>query len=140
MNKNEMIIEVINLYDENERLKNEIDRVTYYESATNSEQTEKNHISYIDHLMIEQGKKEVLKKVLYYTWKCVNVSYDEENDIYKVTSYKEWLEEKMNRNNLPDKMSLDDFRTYFRKELQEMYEKEKEEAIRNKKAEREENE
>ena len=46
----------------------------------------------------------------------------------------------MNRNNLPDKMSLDDFRTYFRKELQEMYEKEKEEAIRNKKAEREENE
>ena len=53
---------------------------------------------------------------------------------------KEWLKEKMNRNNLPDKMSLDDFRTYFRKELQEMYEKEKEEAIRNKKAEREENE
>lgn len=139
MNKNEMIIEVINLYDENERLKNEIN-ILIGENDSISEPKGKNDISYMDKLMIEQGKEEVLKKVLCYTWRCVNASYDEETNTYKVTSYKEWLKEKMNRNNLPDKMSLDDFRTYFRKELQEMYEKEKEEAIRNKKAKREENE
>ena len=68
MNKNEMIIEVINLYDENERLKNEIN-ILIGENDSISEPKGKNDISYMDKLMIEQGKEEVLKKVLCYTWR-----------------------------------------------------------------------
>ena len=44
MNKNEMIIEVINLYDENERLKNEIN-ILIGENDSISEPKGKNDIS-----------------------------------------------------------------------------------------------
>lgn len=129
MNKQETIIEIMNLYDENERLKNEIEIMKHYQNASNSGQCNNEKcINNIDYLMIEAGKKQILDKVLSY-WKEVTVNYDEDNDIYKCQSYSSWLDKVIQKSRIPDEMSLDEFRVYFRKELQEIYEKEKTKAL-----------
>ena len=133
MNKQEMIIGLINLYDENERLKAEIEVLKHYQNASNSEQCEYNEsISLFDRNMIEYGKKQLLEDCLY-SWGQVSCDYDEESKSYNITSYERWINKKVSRT--PDFMSKDKFKKYFEFELREMYEKEKQEAIEKAKEE-----
>ena len=78
--------------------------------------------------MIEKGKEEVLRDAMY-SWKEVECTYDEETDTYKVTSYISWLNKKVRRDSIPDEISFEEFKIYFREELQSMYEKEKTKAL-----------
>lgn len=138
MNKKEMIFEVMNMYDEIGRLNNQVNDLR----SENIRMKLKKHdeaINSIDYKMIEIAKIHLLNKCLY-SWNKVSVKYDEEKDIYTAEKYEKWLENKLDKNGIPEKLSIHEFKTYLDDELHEMYEKEKEEAIRNKKAEREENE
>lgn len=127
MNKKEMINNVIDLYDEIEQLKKENETFTRY-TKKEINNTSESTFSNIDHLMIEKGKEEVLRDAMY-SWKEVECTYDEETDTYKVTSYISWLNKKVRRDSIPDEISFEEFKIYFREELQSMYEKEKTKAL-----------
>lgn len=120
--RQELVNDILDIYDYVDHLEKEVERLKPYSIKEEKENSET--LTHIDYLMISIGKQKILDRCLY-SWKEVKAKYDEENDTYNVTSYNDWLNEKLRRDEIPDSFSLDEFRVYFRKELQEMYEKEK---------------
>lgn len=127
MNKNELVVEIMNLCDENERLKNEL-QIMKNDSRLNQKVIEKQPSRMILEL-IKVGENEMLRDCLYLT-KEVRVTYDNENDIYKASSFEEWLSNKIVKSNIPKSISQEEFEEYFSDQLHEMYEKEKDAALR----------
>lgn len=124
--RQDLVNDILDIYDyidvlemENERLKNAVPKIR---------SAEKN-VSFIDVLMIERGKKEIFNYSIS-SWQKVNCSYDEEANTYNFTSYDKWLEKKISCDRIPSSMSFEDFATYFKTELLELYKKEKEEALK----------
>lgn len=124
--RQELVNDILDLYDyidalelENERLKNAVPKIRTQEKVP----------TFIDVVMIEEGKKEILRKVLY-SWNRMDCNYDDETEAYSVTPYIKWLDRKINHDKIPSSMSFNDFTTYFKSELLEMYKKEKEEALK----------
>lgn len=138
MNKKEMIIEIMNLYDEIERLNNQVNDLRS-ENIRMKLKKKDEAINSTDYKMIAIAKELLLEKCLY-SWDKVSVVYDEENDTFTAEKYERWLEKKLRKDEIPENLSVHEFKTDLDDELHEMYEREKEEAIRNKKAKREENE
>lgn len=126
--RQELVNDILDIYDYVDHLEKEVERLKPYSIKEEKENSET--LNYIDYLMISIGKQKILDRCLY-SWREVKAKYDEENDTYNVTSYNDWLNEKLGRDKIPDSISLDEFRVYFRKELQEMYEKEKTIALNN---------
>lgn len=124
--RQELVNDILDIYDYVDHLEKEVERLKPYSIKEEKENSET--LTHIDYLMISIGKQKILDRCLY-SWKEVKAKYDEENDTYNVTSYNDWLNEKLRRDEIPDSFSLDEFRVYFRKELQEMYEKEKSIAL-----------
>lgn len=124
--RQELVNDILDLYDYVDHLEKEVESLKSYSNMEKN--ANEKQLSHTDYEMINIGKQRVLYDVLY-SWHGVNVSYDEESDTYNATSYKNWLKEKINSSKIPDSISLDEFRVYFRKELQEMYEKEKTKAL-----------
>lgn len=127
MNKNELVVEIMNLCDENERLKNEL-QIMKNDSRLNQKVIEKQPSRMILEL-IKVGENKMLRDCLY-SWKEVQVTYDDENDIYKATSFEKWLNKKLQKDNIPKSISRAEFEEYFSDQLHEMYEKEKNAALR----------
>lgn len=138
MDKREMIFEVMNMYEEIERLNNQVNDLRN-ENIRMKLKEQSEVINSIDYKMIEVAKIHLLKECLY-SWNTVYVIYEEEKDIFTAEKYEKWIERKIKNENLPKNFSFNEFVDCLDKELHEMYEKEKEEAIKRKKAEREENE
>lgn len=124
--RQELVNDILDIYDYVDHLEKEVERLKPYSIKEEKENSET--LTHIDYLMISVGKQKILDRCLY-SWREVKAEYDEENDTYNVTSYNNWLNEKLRRDELLDSISLDEFRAYFRKELQEMYEKEKSIAL-----------
>lgn len=124
--RQELVNDILDIYDYVDHLEKEVERLKPYSIKEEKENSET--LNHIDYLMINIGKQKILDRCLY-NWREVKAKYDEENDTYNVTSYNNWLNEKLRRDEIPDNISLDEFRVYFRKELQEMYEKEKTKAL-----------
>lgn len=124
--RQELVNDILDIYDYVDHLEKEVERLKPYSIKEEKENSET--LNHIDYLMISIGKQKILDRCLY-SLREVKAKYDEENDTYNVTSYNDWLNEKLRRDEIPDNISLDEFRVYFRKELQEMYEKEKSIAL-----------
>lgn len=124
--RQELVNDILDIYDYVDHLEKEVERLKPYSIKEEKENSET--LNHIDYLMISIGKQKILDRCLY-SWREVKAKYDEENDTYNVTSYNDWLNDKLRRDEIPDNISLDEFRVYFRKELQEMYEKEKSIAL-----------
>lgn len=124
--RQELVNDILDIYDYVDHLEKEVERLKPYSIKEEKENSET--LNHIDYLMISIGKQKILDRCLY-GWREVKAKYDEENDTYNVTSYNDWLNDKLRRDEIPDNISLDEFRVYFRKELQEMYEKEKSIAL-----------
>lgn len=127
MNKNELIVEIMNLCDENERLKNELQIIK--NDSLLSQKVIEGQPSRMVLELIKIGENKMLSDCLHLT-KEVRVTYDNENGIYKATSFEEWITEKIFKNNIPKSISQEQFEEYFSDQLHEMYEKEKDAAIR----------
>lgn len=138
MNKKEMIFEIMNLYDENEMLNIKINALESEITKMKSNKQDK-EINLTEYKLIEIAKDLLVRKCLY-SWNEANVEYDEEKDTYTARNYERWLNNKLIAGEIPENFSLQEFKTFLDDDLHEIYEREKEEAIRNKKAEREENE
>lgn len=126
LKRQDLINDILDLYDyidvlemENERLKN---------AVPNSFKGGKEK-SAIDELMMERGKKEILNYGIS-GWYTVGCNYNEEEETYNFTPYRKWLENKVCNERIPKTMSFNDFVTYFKNELLEMYIKEKKEALK----------
>jgi hypothetical protein len=124
--RQELVNDILDLYDyidvlelENERLKNNFPKV----------RTNEKNVTFIDVLMIEEGKKKIFNNVVR-SWNRVKCNYNEDTEKYDVTPFNKWVESKVDRDYLPKTMSYEDFVTYFKYELSEMYKKEKEEALK----------
>ena len=124
--RQELVNDILDIYDYVDHLEKEVERLKPYSIKEEKENSET--LNHIDYLMISIGQQKILDRCLY-NWREVKAKYDEENDTYNVTSYNAWLNEKLRRDEIPDSISLDEFRVYFRKELQEIYEKEKSIAL-----------
>ena len=114
MEKNMMVLEIMNLYDEVERLRTTVEWLSRTENK-------------LENNLIEYAKERLFKNVIWdYTnaieCKCVDGEY-------VPTSYNIWLENVTQRRNLPDWMSFDEFVELFKTELIELYKDKVNEAI-----------
>ena len=128
LNRQGFVSDILDLYDyidklerENERLKNSIPKVTRKE--------EKKGINFVDMVMIERGKDEIFREV-FRNWCKVQCSFNEDTKKYEFTSFNEWIKHKLDMDDMPRTLSFDDFTCYFKQELQERYNKEKDEALK----------
>lgn len=129
MKKNEMVLEILNLYDELESLRRANNTPMYKTVHVGSDANkEDEHEQRIIGMLIVAGKKSIMEKASY-SWKCVECKYDENNDIYKVTSFDKWVREKYPKDRIPEFLSYEFFLKYFEEELRSVYEKEKTQAL-----------
>ena len=129
--RQDLINDILDVYDyidvlemENEKLQNSVPKIR---------SAEKN-VSSIDEIMIERGKKETFEDV-FRNWNRVKCNYNEDTEKYDFTPFNKWIEHKLDMDYMPKNLSFEDFVTYFKSELLEMYKKEKEEALKEAKGE-----
>lgn len=129
MEKNMIILEIINLYDENERLRHSVEWLSRTNGLScDSEPEHPNKWVDIDKEMIKKGKAKVLENAISY-WRPVKCTYDEEKDIYNVASFDNWLKEVLRKDYIPNFMSYKQFIEYFHEDLMSLYNKEKTKAL-----------
>lgn len=126
LKRQDLINDILDVYDyidilelENEKLQNAVPKIRSAEKSVSS----------IDKLMIERGKKEIFKWSTS-SWNQVSCTYDEEANTYNFTSFDRWLEKKISCDRMPSAMSFEDFVTYFKTELLDLYKQEKDEALK----------
>lgn len=116
MKKTELVTEIINLYERAERAERN------WEIISGDDE-----LKGIDLLMVGEGKKKVFENSASIYWNHVSVHKNENGDI-TVTPYDEFASKVIR--SVPDYMSRREFVSYFDKELHELYEKDKEEALK----------
>lgn len=116
MKKTELITEIINLYERAERAERNCVILS-----------DEDEIKGIDLFMVEEGKRKVFENSTSIYWNHVSVRKNENGDI-NVTPYDEYVSRVVS--SVPDYMSRREFLNYFDKELHELYEKDKEEALK----------
>lgn len=128
MKKNELINEIIRLYDENTELKNEMS--THALEGLNSFETLFSNISIseTEHKLLIEGKKLVFEKVVKRYYNTVEVSKDEVGNL-QYMDFEKWMDNVIYSKEIPSCLSLDEFVESFEKELMEMYESKKREAL-----------
>lgn len=124
--RQDLVNDILDLYDYIDALEKENERLI---DSVPKTITQEKPLNFIDRLMIKKGKERMLKDVLC-SWSWVKCEYNEETNTYNFTSYNVWLDRKIQKDEMPTEISYNDFITYFRKELQEMYNKEKTEALK----------
>lgn len=122
--KGELIVSIIELYDELEASKREQDKQAPV--VIKPADTDGSELSKIDARMLEAGRIKVYENCIYSYREC-RATKDEETGAISVTPYGKWLKEKVY--NVPDYMSKTDFYEYFADRLQADYEREKQDAI-----------
>lgn len=83
-------------------------------------------LSLNDRRMIEVGRHETIESCLN-RWRKVRVSTDSNTLVATAQTFESWLDEAIDK--VPDYMSMDEFREYFRDELFARYEEDKAEAL-----------
>ena len=137
MKKNELVLEILNLYDEIDRLKFEKEnkKVEYAEvvKEVNRELTKS------ENYIIKLGKKKFYDDIVY-TWKSPGV-YRDADDKIVATSFEDFCKNVINNDRLPMDMSIKEAIDLIKVELREYYdeklEKAKEELLKKEKQEEE---
>lgn len=132
LNRQGFISDVLDLYDYIDELERENDRLKRERNLRPT--TKQKGVNYIDMVMIDRGKDEIFREV-FRNWSKVQCTYNEETGKYSFTPYNEWIKHKLDMDDMPRTLSFDDFTLYFKQELQEHYNKEKEEALKKEKGE-----
>lgn len=134
MNRNDLIIAINNLYDENIDLRA---RNEYLESQLKDKERTKMpsedksvKIDTLLNKLIDYGKDKLFDEVIKSGYSS-NIKVEESNleGLYNTTTLDKWLEGKIYTYNIPDNMSKEDIKNILYNEIQALYENEKEEAI-----------
>lgn len=143
MEKNKVILEIMDLYDEVQTLRNTV--IWLKEQLTNKEVTDAvaepntpSHYKFLMDAVIKEGKKVIIDNTLYWDHCKCGCWLNEETQQYEFNSFDNWLLRKGAKDHLHNSFSYNDFINFFEKELYEMYEEEKQNALAKAKAGREE--
>lgn len=133
MKKADIILGIMETFDENERLRHENERLLSEKSLTNiqpkGEQVTGEVKTFIDEIVIQYGKKALFDEVIYSYSNHVRCEYDEDTETFKVTPFTEWQRNAIETSKIPMQMSYNDFIEYFDKELKDRYEEDKKKSI-----------
>lgn len=132
LNRHGFISDILDLYDYIDKLERENEKLTRERNLRPT--TKPKGLNYVDMVMLERGKKEIFSEV-FRNWNRVQCTYNEETGKYSFTPFSDWIKHKLDMDDMPRTLSFDDFTLYFKQELQEHYNKEKEEALRKAKEE-----
>lgn len=123
MNKGEMILEIIDVYERAEAAERALaERIV---APVNLTVREGEAQSDADRTIYAIGRKSVFEEAVY-SWNRVDAYKDDDGSV-KVTSFEHWRDIKVHE--VPDYMSKAGFFDYFDAELKAMYEKEKGDSI-----------
>lgn len=128
--RSDVVRQLLEMFDtiDNLRFDNYLlrDKLAAYENAVPSEVE---HIGWMEEKVLEYGRKSIVEKSLPY-WREVKVDFDESEDkVVGIEAYEGWLMRVVEKHRLPDWCSLDDFRDYFKTELKEIYDNQREVAL-----------
>ena len=133
MNRNDLIITINNLFDENTNLKV---RNEYLESQLGDKSKTKMCVEdksiKIDSLLnklIDYGKDKLFNEVIKSGYSSTISVKENEKGSFETTLLDKWLENKMYTYNIPDNMSKEDIKNILCNEIQALYENEKQKAI-----------
>ena len=133
MNRNDLIITINNLFDENTNLKV---RNEYLESQLEDKSKTKMCVEdksiKIDSLLnklIDYGKDKLFNEVIKSGYSSTISVKENEKGSFETTLLDKWLENKMYTYNIPDNMSKEDIKNILCNEIQALYENEKQKAI-----------
>lgn len=123
--KIELINEIIRIYDENEKLKKELEKLGSKESITKEETNP--YIRFID-----MGRKNLFDGI-FYSWSFPSVLVDPTNKNLVFLDFNQWFAiidiNAIHRKEYLSYYSLEQLKDYFRKELEEEFNTLKEEII-----------
>lgn len=126
--RRDIVGDVLTLFDYVEELERENERLKDERNVQPKKVKEEN-TNYIDDIMLKKGRAQVLNYVLS-NWYTVDCNFNEDTEKYDYTPYQKWLEKKISNERIPKDISFNDFTTYFKEELLDMYMKERKEALK----------
>ena len=126
--RRDIVGDVLTLFDYVEELERENERLKDERNVQPKKVKEEN-TNYIDDIMLKKGRAQVLNYVLS-NWYTVDCNFNEDTEKYDYTSYQTWLEKKISNERIPKDISFNDFTTYFKEELLDVYMKERKEALK----------
>lgn len=133
MNRNDLIIAINNLFDENVNLKV---RNEYLESQLKDKRNTKmcvedKNIQTNNTLqkIIGYGKDKLFNEVIRSGYSSTISVKENEKGTFETTPLDRWLDNKMYTYNIPDNMSKEDIKNILCNEIQALYENEKQKAI-----------
>lgn len=133
MMRNDLIIAINNIFDENASLKVRNEYLEKYHKEGEKPKTccvdERTEVSLIDLKVIAYGKEKLCDEVLK-SWGDVEVYRDKETKELKITSYEEWLDNKIYKDYIPDNMTKNEVMNIIYDNAIEIYEKQKMQAIK----------
>lgn len=120
---------VLKVYDENERLRIENERLRHIkddiETIAVPTECKSDPYAYVKARIMEAGRKAIVDKALRY-WRNVTVRRDD-SGLLVVEKFEKWRKDKVNE--VPDYMSREDFYKLMDAEIRAEYEKEKRKAM-----------
>lgn len=132
--RNDLIIAINNIFDENVNLKVRNEYLEKYHKEHEKSKTcyadKRTEVSPIDLKVIAYGKEKLCDKVLK-SWGDIEIHRDKETKKLKFTSYEEWLDSKIYKDYIPDNMTKNEVMNIIYDNAIEIYEKQKIQAIKN---------
>lgn len=131
LSQKEAVNEVLSLYEEMENLKRQNEEL--FRAINNNLLREERNREKIDTLTEKLAKygREMLAKQYANTWRDAFASRTENGDIrFDPSSFEEWASRKLDRREIPSHMSREDIFNALRSELYDIYDSEKEEAMK----------
>ena len=134
MLRNDLIIAINNIFDENVNLKVRNEYLERYYEENEKPKTccaeKMAEVKPIDLKIIEYGKKQLCEKVIRSWDRGVSVSRNRETNEIETTPYDAWLERKIYDDEIPDDMSKNDVKNIIYNIAIKIYEEEKINAIK----------
>lgn len=134
MFRNDLIVAINNVFDENVNLKVRNEYLEkYYEEQEQSKTCcakSKTEINPLDLKVIDYGKRQLADKVIKDWGNEVAVSRDEKTNDLKTTPYDKWLDKKIYDSEIPDNMSKTEVKNVIYDYAIKRYENEKVQAIK----------
>lgn len=126
--RRDIVGDVLTLFDYVEELERENEHLKAERNVQPKKAKEEN-TNYIDDIMLKKGRAQVLNYVLS-DWYTVDCNFNEDTEKYDYTPYQKWLEKKISNERMPKDISFNDFTTYFKDELLDIYMEERKEALK----------
>lgn len=134
MLRNDLIIAINNIFDENVNLKVRNEYLERYYEENEKPKTccakEKKEVCQLDLKIIEYGKKQLANKVIKDWGNEVTVSRDENTNDLITTPYEKWLDRKIYESEIPADMSKTEVKNIIYDYAIKLYEKEKIKSIK----------